>query len=64
MICSANIDGTYGPGIAYQSRNKPWQPPAGLEYESYMGSRLILPVFILTFLGHGMRKNGNKILGR
>ena len=51
-------------GIALQSRNKPWQPPAGLEHESYMCSRLILPVFILTFLGHGMRKNGNKILGR
>lgn len=31
---------------------------------SGVGSRLILPVFILTFLGHGMRKNGNKILGR
>lgn len=39
VVCSANIDGHYGPGINWHSRNKPWHPPAGFEYESYMGSR-------------------------
>lgn len=28
------------------------------------GSRFIYTVFILNFLGHGMRKNDNKIIGR
>lgn len=34
------------------------------KYDEDIGSRFIYTVFILNFLGHGMRKNDNKIIGR
>lgn len=40
LIYGGTVDEHYGPGITRHSRNKPWQPPAGLEHESYMGSRI------------------------